>query len=121
MLEKLTTFFKDGFEINLSWVKSLINKIKSIVNAVKTYIGSDGVKHIAASCFICIFVCSILFGIFCINGIKAIVSSLIVTLFIGIIKELLDLAFPNHSAEIKDIICDIIGIAIAVPICLLFI
>lgn len=65
--------------------------------------GSDGMKHVICSSLLCALL----------NLITCAFGAAFVTFFVGVFKEAYDQVSREGTAEMKDIICNAIGIAIA--------
>lgn len=59
-----------------------------------------GLLHFSVSAFLVVFFA----------GVVAPAWAVLLTFVLGILKEIADYFLPNHSADMKDIFCDIVGI-----------
>lgn len=61
-----------------------------------------GLLHFIASAFLVVFLA----------GVVAPAWAVLLTFVLGILKEIADYILPNHSADMKDLFCDIVGIGV---------
>lgn len=77
----------------------------NMIKQLQKHIGFDGLLHIVGIALLLVllklFGCPVLFCV-------------LICMAVGIAKELYDLISQNGTPEVKDIICDIIGIIIGV-------
>ena len=64
------------------------------------FMTEGGLLHFFASAFLVVFLA----------GVVAPAWAVLLTFVLGILKEIADYILPNHSADMKDIFCDIVGI-----------
>lgn len=75
--------------------------IRNFLAAFVRWFRTDGgLLHFFASAFLVVFFA----------GVVAPAWAVLLTFVLGIIKEIADYILPNHSADMKDIFCDIVGI-----------
>lgn len=74
-----------------------------ILNRIFDWMGNDGMSHVITSAFICALL----------NLITTPFGACFVTFFVGLFKEAYDGITKKGSAELTDILCNIIGIGIA--------
>ena len=75
--------------------------IRNLLTAfVRWFRTEGGLLHFFASAFLVVFLA----------GVVAPAWAVLLTFVLGILKEIADYILPNHSADMKDIFCDIIGI-----------
>ena len=67
---------------------------------VRWFRSEGGLLHFFASAFLVVFLA----------GVVAPAWAVLFTFVLGILKEIADYILPNHSADMKDIFCDIVGI-----------
>ena len=80
------------------------------MNKLLNIIGTDGLLHLCVSCILTT----------ALRWLPFVWLPPCIVLLIGIGKEIYDLAHPDkHSAEWKDLICDVVGIGLGVIINLL--
>lgn len=79
--------------------------IEKISNFIKTHIGLDGMIHMQ--------ICTILSTLCLLVGLNTIQTITIVG-SIAVLKELYDKITKKGTAEIKDLICDMLGIIIGI-------
>lgn len=84
------------------------DKISKFFNTIKNWVRTDGLLHIVVSALICVML----------GWINPIWIAPLVTLLIGIGKEIYDKVSKKGTAEWHDLICDIIGIVIGM-LCIL--
>ena len=88
----------------------IMNKFKSFLIRIANYINVDGLLHITVSALIILF-----FG-----GFLSLYASAIIAVVVGIAKEMYDYFSRKGTAELHDVICDLIGIALGSLIWLLY-
>ena len=75
--------------------------IRNFITAfVQWFRTEGGLLHFFASAFLVVFL----------SGVVAPAWAVLLTFVLGILKEIADYILPNHSADMKDIFCDIVGI-----------
>lgn len=74
-----------------------------MINRLFTWMGEDGMKHVICSSLLCALL----------NLITCPFGAAFVTFFIGVFKEAYDQVTGEGTAEVKDIVCNAIGIGIA--------
>ena len=74
------------------------------LNKLFAWMGSDGMMHVILSTLICAVL----------NLVLPWEISALITLVIGVGKELYDRTSGKGCAEIKDLVCDIVGIIIGI-------
>lgn len=67
---------------------------------VRWFRTEGGPLHFFASAFLVVFLA----------GVVAPAWAVLLTFVLGILKEIVDYFLPNHSADMKDIFCDVVGI-----------
>ena len=78
---------------------------------IKWLYEGDKILHILFSALIALWVCAAL-NLF-MGKYESILCSFCFSLAVGVMKELWDKVNPNHSADIKDLLADCIGIGLA--------
>lgn len=73
-----------------------------MINRLFAWMGEDGMKHVICSALLC----SLLNILICPYG------ACFVTFFVGVFKEAYDQVTGRGTAELKDIVCNAIGIGI---------
>jgi len=79
-----------------------------ILNNKKDFWRTDKKKHLIVSSIISLVIYCIYF-LYSNELIESFLLSLIITLFIGIIKESYDSRYKNHTEDINDVYADLIG------------
>lgn len=75
--------------------------LKNLLTAFgRWFMTEGGLLHFFASAFLVVFLA----------GVVAPAWAVLLTFVLGILKEVADYFLPNHSADMKDIFCDIVGI-----------
>ena len=75
--------------------------IRNLLTAfARWFMTEGGLLHFFASAFLVVFLA----------GVVAPAWAVLLTFVLGILKEIADYIIPNHSADMKDIFCDIVGI-----------
>lgn len=75
--------------------------IRNFLTAFARWFRTEGgLLHFFASAFLVVFLA----------GVVAPAWAVLLTFVLGILKEIADYILPNHSADMKDIFCNIVGI-----------
>lgn len=75
--------------------------LKNLLKAFARWFRTEGgLLHFFASAFLVVFLA----------GSVAPAWAVLLTFVLGILKEIADYILPNHSADMKDLFCDIVGI-----------
>lgn len=73
-----------------------------MINRLFTWMGEDGMKHVICSAILCSLLNILIFTF----------GACFVAFFVGVFKEVYDQVTGEGTAEMKDIVCNAIGIGI---------
>lgn len=100
--------------------QNIISFFEMCLNYILKTIGTDGLLHITTSFLICVALSAISSIIFHNPFVFASIGA-VFTLIIGIIKEITDKYSEGHACEVKDVVCDSVGILLGFLISIMFV